>query len=54
MVINDGEGIGVCNQPTDLPKLTRSNPTCQVGSVFRAWWVGLGYKFFLDSGLGWV
>ena len=38
----------------NLPKPTRPNPARQVGSVFRAWWVGLGYKFFFDSGSGWV
>ena len=53
-VINDGEGLGLCSQPTDPPKLTRSNPTCRVGSVFRAWWVGLDYKIFFDSGSSWV
>ena len=33
---------------------TRLNPTRRVKSVFRTSWVGLGYKIFFDSGLGWV
>ena len=39
---------------TNPPKPTRPNPTRRVGSVFRAWWDGLGYKIFFDSGSGWV
>ena len=46
--------LGVCSQPTDPPKPTWPNPTCWAGSVFRAWWVGLGYKIFFDSRSGWV
>ena len=38
----------------NLPKPTRPNPARQVGLVFRAWWVGLGYKIFFYSGSGWV
>ena len=29
-------------------------PTRQAESVFKAWWVGLGYKIFFDSESGWV
>ena len=54
MVVNDGEGLGVCSQPTDPPKPTRPNLTYRDGSVFRAWWVGLGYNIFFDSGSSWV
>ena len=36
--------LEVRSQPT--------NPTCQVGSVFRGWWVGLGYEFFFNSRCG--
>ena len=42
-------------QPTPDPlKSTQPNLTHWVGLVFRAWWVGLGYKFFFNSGSGWV
>ena len=46
--------IEVCKKPIDLPNPTQSNPTRRVGSVFKAWWVGLGYKNFFYNGLGWV
>ena len=48
------DDIGMCSQPTNLRKLTRSNPTFRVGLVFIGWWVGLGYANFFNSGLGWV
>ena len=38
--------VGVCRKPID--------PTRRVGSVFKTWWVGLGYKIFLYNGSGWV
>ena len=41
-------GVHKTHQPT------KSNLTRRVGSVFRAWWVGLGYKIFFYSGLDWV
>ena len=46
--------IGVCRKPIDPLNLTQPSPICRVGSVFRAWWVGLGYKNFFYSGSGWV
>ena len=46
--------VGVCSQLANLSKLIQSNSTCQVGSVFRPWRVGLGYKKNFDSGSGWV
>ena len=46
--------LEVCRKPTNPPNLTRPNPTRRVGSVFKAWWVELGYKFFFNSGSGWV
>ena len=46
--------LGVCRKPTDLPNPTQPNTTRRVGSVFKAWWVGLSYKNFFYSGLGWV
>ena len=46
--------IGVCRKPTNPSNPTWVNPTRQVGSVFKAWWVGLGYKYFFNSGSGWV
>ena len=46
--------IGVCRKPTNPSNPTWFNPTRQVGSVFKAWWVGLGYKYFFNSGSGWV
>ena len=46
--------LGVCRKPTNSPNPTQPNPTRQVGSVFKAWWVGLGYKIFFYSGSGWV
>ena len=42
------EVLGVCSQQTNLPKPTWPNSTHRVGLVFRAWWVGLGYTFFLE------
>ena len=39
-------------QPTRQP--VKTNPTRRVGSFFRAWRVGLGYKIFLDNGSDWV
>ena len=36
--------VGVCRKPTNSPNPTRPDPTRRIGSVFRAWWVGLGYK----------
>ena len=39
----------MCRKPTDP-----SNPIHWVGSGFRAWWVGLGYKIFFYSRSGWV
>ena len=49
----------MCSQPTNSPKSTRPNPTwpnstSRVGSVFRGWWVGLGYANFFNNGSGWV
>ena len=38
--------LEVCSQPT--------NPSRRVGSVFRGWWVGLGYEFFFNSRSSWV
>ena len=38
--------VGVCRKPID--------PTRRVGSVFKTWWVGLGYKIFLYNRSGWV
>ena len=46
--------LGVCRKPTDPPNPTQPNTTRRVGSVFKAWRVGLGYKNFFYSGLGWV
>ena len=46
--------LGVCRKPTDSPNPTQPKPICLVGSVFKAWWIRLGYKFFIYSGLGWV
>ena len=40
-------------QPTHQPAKaspTQPNPTCRLGSVFRGWWVGLGYANFFNSG----
>ena len=34
------------------PDSTRPNPMRQVGPVFKAWWVVLGYNFLLRVGLG--
>ena len=42
--------VGVCRK---LANPTRPNPTRRVGSVIRAWWVGLQI-FFFYSGLSWV
>ena len=42
----------MCKKPIDLPNPTRPNPTRRVGSVFKAWWVVLGYNFLLRVGLG--
>ena len=43
-------GRGV--QKTHKPTKPDPDSTCWVGSVFRAWWVGLGWvtKFFLIAG----
>ena len=38
--------LRVCNQFTNLSKLTWSNPICQVGLVLKGWWVGLGWVGF--------
>ena len=46
--------LGVCRKPTDSPNPIQSNPTRWVGSVFKAWWVGLGYKKNFYSRSGWV
>ena len=46
--------VGVCRKLTDPPNPTQPNPTRWVGLVFKAWWVGLGYKKFFYSGLDWV
>ena len=46
--------LGVCRKPTDPSNLTQPNPTHRVRSVFKAWWVGLGYKKKIYSGSGWV
>ena len=32
----------------------KPDPTHRVGSVFKAWWVGLGYQKNYYSGSGWV
>ena len=34
--------LEVFKKPTDLPNPTQPNPTHRVGSVLKAWWVGLG------------
>ena len=39
-------------QPTHQP--AKTDPTHQVGLVFRAWWVGLGYKKNFNSKSDWV
>ena len=46
--------IGMCRKPTDPSNPIQPSSICRVGSVFRVWWVGLGYKFFFYSRLGWV
>ena len=48
--------LGVCRKPTDPPNLIQPNPTHRVKSVFKAWWVGLGYKkiFYAESSWVWV
>ena len=46
--------LGVCRKPIDPPNPIRPNTTHRVGSIFRAWWVGLGYKKKFYSGSGWV
>ena len=48
--------LGVCRKPTDPPNPIQPNLIRQVGSVFKAWWVGLGYKkkFYSESGWVWV
>ena len=46
--------LGECRKPTDPLNLTQPNPTCWVESVFKAWWVGMGYKKNFYSGSGWV
>ena len=44
-VVEAGQSVvGVYKKPTNSPNLTRPEPTRRIGSVFRAWWVGLGYK----------
>ena len=56
-VVEAGQSVvGVYKKPTNSPNPTRPEPTRRIGSVFRAWWVGLGYKIFFDRGLGsvWV
>ena len=46
--------LRVCRKPIDLPNPTQPNSTRRVGLVFKAWWVGLGYKKIFYSGSGWV
>ena len=51
---NCKQKVGVCRKPTDPPNLTQPDLTRRIGSVFKAWWVGLGYKNFFYGGSGWV
>lgn len=39
-------------QPTHEPAKINPTQPVELASVFRGEWVGLGYEFFFDSGLG--
>ena len=49
---NNHINLGVCKKPTDPSNPTQPNPTRRVESVFKAWWVGLGWvtNFFFIAG----
>ena len=40
--------LGMCSQPA------KTNTTCWVGSVFKNWWIRLGYEIFFNCESGWV
>ena len=44
----------MCRKPTDPPNPIQPDLIRQVELVFKAWWVGLGYKKNFYNGSGWV